>query len=313
LRKIENNKVGEIDARGFSVSGEIRSAALLSEAGFHAYDGRGCIYNPVLSGIKSDKSPLYATRVDESGAACGQVGKKYITGSYKVPASQLPDDAVIVAANGGSDYFYVPSHNKKIVERLTQFFANHTQFDAIFIDDGRYGKLPGTLPMSLIGIQNPQGRSPDIIVGFSYDETVNVNGLPGIEFSDGVNARGMHGSFSPIDIHNFMMGYGPDFRAGFKDSLPSGNVDVAPTVAHILGLDFPESDGRILTEALIEESPLPYKIESIIFRSEDALNVKTPQSTFLTKIHAKLLTQGNKQFYYFDKGRGERLSRTYGS
>ena len=49
--------------------------------------------------------------------------------------------------------------------------------------------------------------------------------------------RGMHGSFSPIDVHNTLIAYGPDFREGMRDTLPTGNVDVAPTIASILGLE----------------------------------------------------------------------------
>jgi len=32
---------------------------------------------------------------------------------------------------------------------------------------------------------------------------------------------------------------------------PTGNVDVAPTVAYLLGLSMPQADGRILNEALL--------------------------------------------------------------
>ena len=33
-------------------------------------------------------------------------------------------------------------------------------------------------------------------------------------------------SFSPIDVHNTLVAEGPDFKAGFTDTLPTGNVDV---------------------------------------------------------------------------------------
>ena len=315
LRNIKDQQVGDIDAHGYSVSGEMRAADLLSAAGFHAYDGRGCFYNPVLSGIKSDKSALYPDQRDETGLECGKIGEKYTTKAYKVPSGKLPSDAVIIAANGGTDYFYIPSHNKTVVENLIKFFASHKQFDAIFVDDARYGKLPGTLPMSTIGILNPQGRNPDVVVGFSYNEKVKVNDLPGIEYSDERNLRGMHGSFSPIDVHNFMMAFGPDFRTGFKDSLPSGNVDVAPTVAHILGLSFPDTDGRVLTEALMDSSDPSYKIDTVTYRSEkaltglvifDELNALSTETRFHTLVQAKILRQGDRQYYYFDLGKAIR-------
>jgi arylsulfatase A-like enzyme len=39
------------------------------------------------------------------------------------------------------------------------------------------------------------------------------------------------------------------------DQLPSGNIDLAPTVLHILGVTSPEHmDGRVLTEALTSDT-----------------------------------------------------------
>ena len=53
----------------------------------------------------------------------------------------------------------------------------------------------------------------------------------------------MHGSFSPLDVHNTLIAFGPDFREGLKDPLPSGNVDVAPTIAGI-NSDIPPNSAR---------------------------------------------------------------------
>jgi arylsulfatase A-like enzyme len=44
---------------------------------------------------------------------------------------------------------------------------------------------------------------------------------------------------------------GPDFKRGKADDLPSGNVDLAPTILQILGINPPQKmDGRILSEAM---------------------------------------------------------------
>jgi arylsulfatase A-like enzyme len=56
-------------------------------------------------------------------------------------------------------------------------------------------------------------------------------------------------------VHNTLIAAGPDFRKGMVDQLPSGNIDLAPTVLHILGVTSPEHmDGRVLTEALTSET-----------------------------------------------------------
>src|SRR6266567_9510115 len=88
---------------------------------------------------------------------------------------------------------------------------------------------------------------------YDYDASAVIGGVNGTEYSGSLlnnSYGGMHGSFSPLDVHNTLIAYGPDFREGLKDPVPTGNVDVAPTVAGILGLSLPRTDGRPLTEAL---------------------------------------------------------------
>jgi hypothetical protein len=95
----------------------------------------------------------------------------------------------------------------------------------------RHGDIVGTLPMSLVNIEpKVAGRAPDIIVSFNYDETIAVAGKPGISYASSVNRRGDHGSFTRISL----LLRGPDFKTGHYDTLPTANVDIAPTVAHIL-------------------------------------------------------------------------------
>ena len=71
--------------------------------------------------------------------------------------------------------------------------------------------------------------------------------------------QGTHGTLSRFDMHNTLVASGPDFRAGFRDELPSSNADLAPTIAHLLGLPHPPPmDGRVLTEALTaKDEPAP--------------------------------------------------------
>ena len=78
----------------------------------------------------------------------------------------------------------------------------------------------------------------------------------------------MHGTLSTFDMHNTFIAQGPDFRHGIVDHLPTGNVDIAPTVLWILGVRQPKRmDGRVVTEALVNtESKIksfePHHIEA---------------------------------------------------
>jgi len=308
LRKTSKTRYTSISAIGSSVSGEIRTADLLTKAGFHAYDGQGCRYNPVMSGVKVDGEPLYPSSIDTTGKICGKPGMKYTTPSYKVPA-ELPSDAIIVVPNGGSVYFYIPSHDPLLTQKLVTFLQSQEPFDTIFVNNTPYGKISGTFPMSAIKVENTSGRSPDIIVGLNFDSKIKVNGLPGIEFSDSTNLRGIHGSFSPIDVHNVLIAVGPDFRANTKDALPTANIDVAPTIAHLLGLQLSNTDGRILDEALVSDTEKKYNVKLITVPVEaeannltiiNALNQKTNKTHYKAFIRGKVLTDGKSSYTYFD-------------
>ncbi len=327
LRNIKEGKVTTIDnIHGYAVSGDMRPADLLSRAGFKAYDGLGCQYDPVLSGIKADGSVVYPTLYDKDGKICGKqvkdidvvghreefLSSKYNTPSYIVPKA-LPKDAIIVANNGGSTYFYVPGHGKKLIEKLVRFCQSRQEFGAMFVDE-RYGNIPGTLSLKLVKLQNDQQRNPDLIVASNYNAEARIQGFAGTEFNSGMN-RGMHGSFSPVDVHNTLIAYGPDFKQHFVDSLPSGNVDVAPTIAYLLGLTLPNTDGRVLSEALItgpDMSSYSIKIndyapqtpaEGLVLQlatSPDGKDIDRTKSHYTILLQTKNLQQNGKTYTYFD-------------
>jgi hypothetical protein len=183
---------------------------------------------------------------DLDGEVCGRA-QNYTSGSYAVP-KPVPAGAIVVAANAGSDYLFVPDHSIETVRAAVACLQSRLQFGAIFVSD-RYGEIAGTLPMSLIKTEN-SGRAPDIIVSFSYDETTLVAGKSGVSYASSVNRRGDHGSFSATDVHISLMPHGLHFKPGLRDPLPSANVNIAPTLAHILEFSMPDPQGRVLEEAL---------------------------------------------------------------
>ena len=261
LRTIAGGQTGAVDAaNGYSVSGDVRTADLMTRQGFKAYDGSGCINDPVMSGIKADGSVVYAPKTDPDGSICGKAGTVYTTPSYRVPAS-VPGDAFVIAANGGSDYLYNTAHDPALVAKAVRFLQSREEYGAIFVDD-RYTNIPGTLPMSRVRLENTAGRNPDIVVSFNSDPSAVVQGFPGTEYESAGNNRGMHGSFGVTDVHNTLVASGPNFRSGASNSLPSGNVDVAPTVAAILGVPLAQADGRVLYEALTGNEGLKYPVQT---------------------------------------------------
>jgi arylsulfatase A-like enzyme len=70
--------------------------------------------------------------------------------------------------------------------------------------------------------------------------------------------EGTHATLSRFDMHNTLVAAGSDFRRGQTDDLPTGNVDLSPTILHILGIKPPqEMDGRVLYEAMVNVNSVP--------------------------------------------------------
>jgi arylsulfatase A-like enzyme len=320
LRSIQDGIVGDIDPEGYSASGMVRLADLMHRAGFsNVFDGLGCSYLPVSMGIKADGTPVYPTQVDQDGSLCGKPGQKYNSGPFMVPAT-LPPKSTVIAVNGGSDYLYLPDHDQDTVRKIVAFLQTRGEVGAVFVDS-RYGDIPGTLPLGLVHQENKAGRNPDIIVGFDWDDSAVVSGVKGTEYC-GILLnnpyRGMHGSFSPIDVHNTLIAYGPDFREAIVDSLPTGNVDVAPTVASILGLELPRAEGRPLFEALrngpsindfsvtmnVLEPKTPVTGISVKAPTDpDGKDIEGGVSAFTFHLYTKALSYRGNTYTYFDRAK----------
>lgn len=299
------NTVGAPDPKGYSVSGDVRTADLMRRAGFaHVYDGSGCLYDPVLSGIQADGTPLYPTQVDDDGSACGTPGTRYTTAAAKVPHGALPADSIVIAANGGSEYLYLPAHDPVLMQRAVDFLQRYAQYGAIFVNDAIYGSLPpGTLSMRTIRTEQTDpsqlSRSPDIIYSFAFDPEARIQGFAGTEYESMSSLdRGMHGSFGRTDVHNTLIAVGPSFRQGMVDELPSGNVDVAPTLATLFQLELPQADGRPLREAL---TPAAGGLDAQSFRVHSQ-TIEAGTRTGLTFV-SPLDPNGNKTDDRYPQGR----------
>jgi hypothetical protein len=98
--------------------------------------------------------------------------------------------------------------------------------------------------------------TPSITVNFrSYATGCDEPTICSVEIADTVlrQGQGMHGSFGRGDTMNFMAAMGPDFKAGYVDSLPVSNADVGMTIAQIMDLHSAAAGGligRVMSEAL---------------------------------------------------------------
>jgi len=162
-----------------------------------------------------------------------------------------------------------------------------------------------------------------VVVSFDWDdaaENAAGPGAPGTEHSSPQGHRGMHGSFSPIDVHNVLIGMGPSFRPGFVNEYPSSNLDVAPTVATLLGLEIPHAEGRTLEEAFVSKdasytvAPFEEQVGPVPLAKAcrlDDPDCKRPIRglEYSYTLYGQTLTtsEGARQFVYFDRAKVSRV------
>lgn len=220
------------------------------------------------------------------------------------PSSPVKGDILVVGL-GGSALIYVIGHEEDTVGRIVRFLQTQDFAGPIFTLAPR----KGTFSMDEGLIHSRQ--APDIVVSFRWTADTNANGAPGFVISEsqgsnlslGSGQKATHVSLSPFDLHNTLVAAGPDFREGFVDETPSGNVDLVPTVLRILGVKaLRATDGRVLSEALNSSDERSPKIE----RKELNAQVSLPggqwaQSLFVTSVEG---------VQYFEEGTATFMPRS---
>ncbi len=172
----------------------------------------------------------------------------------RVALGGLKQSEVLVVGNGGSSLIYVGGHDEATIERVVAFLQQQAWTGVIFSRSPQ----AGAFPLAAANIDAPE--APDLVVSFKWQDGKNAAGVPGLQISDLATTSpklANHASLSPFDMHNTLIAAGPDIRAGVISTLPSGNLDVAPTILWLLGLKdaAQKMDGRVLSEALNQPAP----------------------------------------------------------
>ena len=120
-------------------------------------------------------------------------------------------------------------------------------------------ELPGVLPLEQIWRTPTQDRWPLLAVSPRWSDAPNEFGVPGAvqALTTQSALRSSHGSASPYDLHAVLIASGASFQRGVMP-LPTGAVDLAPTVLTLLGMTPPETvQGRVLWEFLVHPAGEP--------------------------------------------------------
>ncbi len=183
----------------------------------------------------------------------------------QLAAAPLPKGEIMFVGLGGTMSFYVGERDAATRDRLVRFLQASTFAGVIFTrgaDD-----VKGTFPLTRVHLESPD--APDVMVALRWSDEKNAAGVAGTILGDHNRkaGNGTHATLSPYDLHNLLVAAGPDFKRGFRSATPSGNLDVVPTVAALLGLKAADKlDGRVLAEALLD-GPAPH---DLLLLREDA-------------------------------------------
>ena len=153
---------------------------------------------------------------------------------------------ILVVNSGATLLLYATEHDAETIQRLVDYLQKAPFAGVIFTREA----MPGTFALKAVHIDSP--AAPDVVVAMRWADEKSKFGVSGTLFADAprLKGHGMHGSLSPFDMRNTLIAAGPDFSTGTTNEMPTGNIDVAPTILWILGVRPTEKlDGRVLREA----------------------------------------------------------------
>jgi predicted AlkP superfamily pyrophosphatase or phosphodiesterase len=216
-------------------------------------------------------------------------------------ARPMPDGSKDIVIAEGAIYLRSandPSRVAAIVAALQQ----RPEIGAIFTrpkpgsrPEAAEGVVPGTLSFDVVRWNHP--RAGDILVSANWNGEKNAFGFAGMTTDSGVAG---HGTSSPFDVHNTLIAAGPDFREHAVSDVPTANVDIAPTLLHLLGIKpGPTMSGRVIEEGLRSGPPI-----ASVRVEHTTETVKTPDGGYQLTAHISKAA-GHWYFDYTDVKRAQ--------
>jgi arylsulfatase A-like enzyme len=216
-----------------------------------------------------------------------------------VPAGSgcfAPGDVAVVPGSAGS--IHVRNHEAALIEKIVAWLQTQPWCGSLFTQglNEVEGMVPGTFAKSLVCNEHP--RTGDIVYVMRTDEAADERGIIGGCYDDSnlPLGGGTHGGLSVHELRNLCVAYGPAFQSGIESQLPSGTIDLLPTILHHLGLPIPATvDGRVLHEMLAPSpAPPPSPPQTQTYTTE----AKTPHGLY--RQHLTLTRSGSTT--YLERG-----------
>ncbi|HXF78046.1 MAG TPA: alkaline phosphatase family protein [Usitatibacter sp.] len=208
-------------------------------------------------------------------------GEVNVAQAFKDAGFRLSEDGgdVVIASSGQAIAVHVKGHDAQSVASIAKFLQSQPWCGLVFTARGDgapfEGRAPGTFALEYAHLGGHE-RSPDLVFTFPWSSERNRFGVRGGDWDlVGKGATGPvttdranHGGIGPWTVTNTMLAWGPDFKRGVVVRAPAANVDVAPTILHLLGMKSAGSamDGRPLVEAMVggpDEEQVPIETRTL--------------------------------------------------
>ncbi len=185
-----------------------------------------------------------------------------------------------------SDHLYVsvPSGDRALLDTVAAALAAWEHGGPLFSNPIGGQPLPGTFPLSAVGLDGD--LAPDLVCALAWDDTVNEFGMAGRSAGLDIGLMASHGGISAWEVNNTFVLGGAGVKSGLDHTVPAGNVDLSPTLAHLLGVGpLADADGRVLSEALLDgPDPADVPVEHQILTADlgakrQSIRVSTVGST----------------------------------
>ncbi len=202
-------------------------------------------------GIRDQFDILFLSDHGHSTVRAHRTLREYLGDARKDIGDTLPELAT------ASDYIYAKpgdaDPDTAALAPLVEWLHAQEWVDVVLGGSVDVERLPGVIPMAELWNGHTNSRQPLLGVSPVWTNETNDFGVPGTVASLTTQSalKSSHGSLSPYDMHATFVANGPSFREGVISTVPTGAVDIMPTVLSLLGIDVPEGlDGRVLGEGL---------------------------------------------------------------
>ncbi|MGR3376910.1 alkaline phosphatase family protein [Salipiger abyssi] len=205
----------------------------------------GEIVDQIRSGPEAERTAIVALSDHGQISTVEEIDLAGDLAAAGLRASSRPeDDTHFAMTDGAAGELRALSADPGLMRAAVSLLREHPKVGAVFARDALCDDLPGTLPQSLL--RHGHARQPDLFYVMRADEEPDAYGLPGRRaYTGGVPlGGGMHGGLNRHEMATTMIWQVPGGRTGVEDA-PAALVDVAPTLAALMGLTL-SADGRAL-------------------------------------------------------------------